>query len=357
MPIHMSFGRTRLGRVTMRAIFPAVLLALILTATTGYSFTALYSFGDSLTDTGRNPPSPASSYFNGRFSNGPLWVEYLSAQLGLPYNTSNNFAVSGSTTSNLVSQIAGLAPSTNLDSALFTVWSAGNDFQDNVSLGVNDAGWSNVVATAVLNLTNAINTLFTNGAREVIVPNLPNLGQTPAAASFPPGYPAYVDSKVAQFNTMLATALTNVMQQNPGLRIYPLDANSFLTAILATPASFGFTVSTKGALEDPSLADKSFTGPGAEYVFWDIVHPTTKVHALISTLAFERVAVELNLAHSGTNFNLMVVNLSPGLLYTIQSSTNLSTWSDYQTLTAADTNATVAVTNTPGANAFYRVRY
>src|SRR5260370_42357201 len=159
----MSFDRTRAGQAMRRTtttppIFTAILLALILTATTGHSFTALFVFGDSLSDTGRNP-APGSSYFNGRYSNGPLWVEYLSAQLGLPYNASNNFAVSGSTTSALASQIAGLAPSTNLHAALFTVWSAGNDFQQNVSLGVNDAGWSNVVATAVLNLTNAIDTL------------------------------------------------------------------------------------------------------------------------------------------------------------------------------------------------------
>jgi phospholipase/lecithinase/hemolysin len=240
---------------------------------------------------------------------------------------------------------------------LFTVWSGGNDFQQNVSLGVNDAGWSNVVATAVMNLTNAIDTLYANGAREVIVPNLPNLGQTPASSNFPPGYPAYVDSKVAQFNTTLASALTNIMQQNPGLRIYPLDANSLLTDILATPATFGFTVVTNGALEDTNLTDKSFTGPGADYVFWDIIHPTTKVHGLIATLAFERVAVELNIAHNGPNLSLMVLNLSPGLPYTIQSSTNLSGWSDYQTLTAAGTNATVTVTNTPGTNVFYRVRY
>lgn len=341
---------------TIRTIFPAVLLALFLTATTGYSFTALYVFGDSLSDTGRNP-APPGSYFNGRYSNGPLWVEYLSAQLGLTYNAANNFAVSGSATSGLASQIAGLAPSTNLHTALFTVWSAGNDFQDNVSLGVNDAGWSNVVVTAVSNLTNAIGALFTNGAREMIVANLPNLGQAPGSASFPPGYPAYVDSKVALFNAMLATALTNVMQQNPGLRIYPLDVNSFLTGILSAPATFGFTVTTKGALEDPSLTDKSFTGPGADYVFWDIIHPTTKVHALVATLAFQRVAVELNIARNGTNFSLTVLNLSPGLQYTIQNSTNLSTWSDYQTLTAGGTNATVALTNGPGAKAYYRVRY
>src|ERR1700720_1020420 len=73
-----------------RISFTAVLLALCLAATTGYSFTALYAFGDSLSDTGRNP-APGPSYYNGRYSNGPLWVEYLSAQLGLTYNSSNNF--------------------------------------------------------------------------------------------------------------------------------------------------------------------------------------------------------------------------------------------------------------------------
>ena len=341
----------------MRAIFPAVLLALILTATTGYSFTALYSFGDSLTDTGRNPPSPASSYFNGRYSNGPLWVEYLSAQLGLSYNASNNLAVSGSTTSNLLSQIAGLAPSTNLESALFTVWPGGNDFLHSISLGNNDAAWSNVIANAVLNLTNAIGTLYTNGAREVIVPNLPNLGQTPFILGTSPGFSAYLDSKLAQYNTQLASALTNTMQRNAGLRIYPMDANSFFNAIISAPATFGFTVTTKGALEDPSLTDKSFTGPGADYVFWDIIHPTTKGHGLIATVAFQLVGAELKIAPSGANFNLTVLNLSPGLPYTIQSSTNLSAWSDYQTLTAAGTNTTVTVTNAPGTNVFYRVRY
>jgi len=74
-------------------------------------------------------------------------------------------------------------------------------------------------------------------------------------------------------------------------------------------------------------------------------------------VAFQLVGVELKIAPSGTNFNLSVVNLSPGLPYTIQSSTNLSAWSDYQAITATDTNATVTVTSTPGTSVFYRVRY
>ncbi len=340
----------------LRTFFPAILLALFLTTTTGYSFTALYALGDSLSDTGRNPPPP-TNYFNGRHSNGPLWVEYLSPQLGFPYNSSNNFAVSGSTTADLASQLAGLTPSPNLASALFTVWSGGNDFKNNVNLGMNDAGWSNVIAAAVLNLTNAIDALYTDGAREVLVPNLPNLGEIPALSGQPGSFRAYIDTKVALFNNLLAAALTNTMQRNPGLRIYPMDDNSLFARIISTPATFGITVTTNGALEDPNLTDKSFTGPGANYLFWDTLHPTTKVHALLATLAYQGVGVQLYLARNGTNFNLTILNLEPGLPYYIQSSTNLSLWSDTQTLTAASTNAIVVVTNGPGTKTFYRVRY
>jgi phospholipase/lecithinase/hemolysin len=342
---------------TMRMIFPAVLLALFLNASTGYSFTALYAFGDSLSDTGRNPPSQVSSYFNGRFSNGPLWVEYLSANLGLPYNAANNFAVSGSTTSDLQAEIAGLPTSPNLSSALFTIESGGNDFLDNANLGTNDPAWSIIVSNAVLNLTNAIATLYADGAREILVLNLPNLGQTPFFNNFPANYRVYVDSKVAAFNSQFESVVSNANQQIPGLRIYTADFNQMLTNILNTPAAFGFTVSTIGALQDPNLTDKSFTGPGANYVFWDQIHPTTKGHAMMATLAFRCVGVQLNLARSGTNFDLTVNNLYPSLSYTIQSSANLTTWSNYQTFTATNTNAVVTVTNGPGAMSFYRVGY
>ena len=298
----VAAGHTAAARML---ILPAVLLALLFTATKGRSFTALYVFGDSLSDTGRNPPTGtnASNYFNGRFCNGPLWVEYLSTNLGLPYNPANNFAVSGSTTSGLLSQIAGLPASSNLQSGLFTVVSGGNDFLQNAGLGVNNAAWSNVVSNAVLNISNAVSVLFTNGAREILVGNLANVGQTPSFVGTPVGYSNYVDSKVASFNTMLASAVTNVMQQHPGLRIYLEDNNLAFGIILSNYAAFGFTDDSIGALQDPNLTNKSFTGPGADYVFWDSVHPTTKVDTLTAAAAFQSVAVELELAHSGTNLD------------------------------------------------------
>jgi phospholipase/lecithinase/hemolysin len=341
----------------MRMIFLSVLSALFLTASTGYSFTALYAFGDSLSDTGRNPPSPATSYFNGRYSNGPLWVEYLSASLGLPYNAANNFAVSGSTTSDLLSEIAGLPASPNLPSALFTIESGGNDFLQNANLGTNDAAWGIVVSNAVANFTNAVGVLYTNGAREILVATLSNVGQIPFFSAYSANYRVYVGSKVAAFNSQLASAMTNAMQHSAGLRIYLADFNQETGNILSAPAAYGFTVSTIGALQDPALTDKSFTGPGANYVFWDSVHPTTRGHALLAAVAFNCVGVQLNVARNGANFNLAVNNLYPGLPYTIQSSVDLAIWSNYQTFTAMSTNAVTVLTNGPGARLFYRMRY
>jgi len=335
----------------------AITALLLLTGVRAYSFTALYVFGDSLSDTGRNP-APATNYFDGRFCNGPLWVEYLSTNLGLAYNASNNFAVSGSTTSGLASQIAGLSASTNLRSGLFTVWSAGNDFLDGASggLGTNDAEWNSVITNAVFNLTNALGTLYTNGAREIIVGNLAALGHTPSFIGTPAGYTNYIDAKVITFNTMLAGAVTNMMQRSPGLRIYLMDDYTEFNNILAAPAAYGFTVITNGALEDSNLTNKSFNGPGADYVFWDTVHPTTKVDVLTAAQAYVDVAAGLSVKISGTNLNLTVSNLWPGFQYTIQGSTNLTTWTNYQSFTAASTNTTMTVTNI-GKRTFYRVEY
>jgi thermolabile hemolysin len=337
-------------------VFLAIWLAVCLSATTGYSFTALYVFGDSLSDTGRNP-APAPDYYDGRYCNGPLWVEYLSAQLGIPYNPSNNFAVSGSTTSDLLAQIAGLQGFTNLQSGLFAVDSGGNDFLQSGSLGVNDPAWAMVVSNAVFNLTNAIEVLYTNGAREIMVGNLANIGQTPLLNSYPAGYGSYVDTKVALFNSLLITSLPKVTQRNPGLRIYVLDNNLGLSIVLNAPATYGFTVTTNGALEDPNLTDKRFTGPGADYVFWDVVHPTTKLDAMTAAVAFGSVAVQLKIAPGGTNLSLFVRNLYPTLPYTIQTSTDLTRWSNYDTFTATATNTAVVVTNGAGKNMFYRVAY
>ena len=338
-----------------RIFFLAMTGISLATATAGYSFTAVYAFGDSLTDTGRNPAG--TGYYMGRYSNGPLWIEYLSAMLGIPYNASNNLAISGSTTSNLLAQIATMPPSTHLSSALCTVWSGPNDFVANEGNGLNSAAWAVTISNMVFNITNAVGTLYTNGAREVIVGNMANLGQTPYLSSYPPSFAAYIDTQVALFNSTLASEVTNLMEGSPGLRVYLMNANQLGVQVYNSPASYGFTVVNIGALDDPSLTNKSFNGPGADYLFWDDIHPTTKMHGYISDQAYSLVGVGLNLTASGTGQSLTISNLYPGFQYSVQGSTNLVTWTNYQTFTASSTNLTIPVSGAPPQAAYFRVGY
>lgn len=79
---------------------------------------SLYVFGDSLSDDGNLykltglPPAP---YYKGRFSNGPVWVEYLPALSGLSSSPANNFAYGGAFTGPLT--IGGVNAGTNLEAA------------------------------------------------------------------------------------------------------------------------------------------------------------------------------------------------------------------------------------------------
>lgn len=56
---------------------------------TAASFTQIYVFGDSVSNIGNVFDStggaipPNQFYFDGRFSNGPVWVDYLAQDLGL----------------------------------------------------------------------------------------------------------------------------------------------------------------------------------------------------------------------------------------------------------------------------------
>ncbi|MBR8833796.1 MAG: SGNH/GDSL hydrolase family protein [Stigonema ocellatum SAG 48.90 = DSM 106950] len=145
------------------------------------NYDEIYVFGDSFSDTGNVfdatngaiPPSPA--YFNGRFSNGPVWVEYLAQDLGLTLNPHNDFAFGGATTGVDNINVPGLpalqqqissftAENPSADpNALYIVWAGANDYF-NYFLG-NIPNPNQTVA----NLSDAVTSLATDGAKEIMV--------------------------------------------------------------------------------------------------------------------------------------------------------------------------------------------
>ena len=126
-------------------------------------YSAIYAFGDSLSDVGNvflgtDGTEPAPPYFAGRFSNGPIWLDYLAAQLGTgPMIPSllggtdyafglatTGFAPTLSTPSlvpTFVQQVAlfntatGVAP----PSALYAVWIGANDLLNVLQSGAAGA--------------------------------------------------------------------------------------------------------------------------------------------------------------------------------------------------------------------------
>src|SRR3954462_11631748 len=120
------------------------------------AFDAIVAFGDSLTDTGNEPSEPYLHY-QGRWSNGPLWVEYLSQTLGFPYNASNNLAHSGAQTDDTYNQVVIYTPTNDVSNTLFVVWAGGNDFlQEYKTYWFDDAGWAQFTSYSANNLSNAV---------------------------------------------------------------------------------------------------------------------------------------------------------------------------------------------------------
>lgn len=257
-------------------------------------FTKLVVLGDSLSDTGNMlavtsgavPPSPA--YHAGRFSNGPVWVEYLAAALDLPFE---NLAYGGAQTDhgNLfdglfgldfpglhdeVATIAGEPDSLDPD-AVYVVWAGANDFRAALLTGTPPD-----IAAVIGNLLGAIDALYRAGARHVVVPNLPDLGLTPEGLGSGAGPLATLLSET--FNTYLEAALAAYAPT--AVRI---DVFGLMQQTVNDPAEYGFTNVTT-----PCLTTASVCAAPDAHLFWDHVHPTTRGHAVLA----EKFAKAINQA-------------------------------------------------------------
>ena len=246
----------------------------------------LVIFGDSLSDTGNFykasgntfPPSPN---YQGRASNGLIWVDYFAPDLQFTNPSIQNYAFFGANTgiSNTFGQITvpGLLTqiqqfkTVNTNSigkdGLYVIWAGANDF---LNLATDP---TQAVTNAVTNISSAIITLAGLGAKEIVVGNLPDLGATPA--SIASNNVANARAISLGFNTALNQALTNL---EPALNVNLSLVDNFgsITAVQTNPANYKFTNITQ-----PLITATNPVNPD-QYAFWDDVHPTTRLHQLVT---------------------------------------------------------------------------
>ncbi len=210
------------------------------------AFSSLVVFGDSLSDTGNlfaltlGLIPEKSKYYQGRFSNGPLWIEYLAQSLGEGV-TLDNYAVAGSFSKDgsvhgLTSQVSSyLAEKAVQPDTLYTLWSGGNDLFE----GLNSP------YQAAHNVCEALQSLLEAGAKQVLVMNLPNLGSTPRIRHG--GEYDRFFMMTTQFNGELQAGVDTLARKYPGAEIYLFDVFTLFQQILDNPQFFGF-----GNVEDVS---------------------------------------------------------------------------------------------------------
>lgn len=317
-------------------------------------YTALYFFSDSWSATNDG------LYWRSRWSNGPMWLETLSTNWGLTYLVSNNYAKGGATTSDVISsQAPRFIGASNAATSLFVVWVGGNDVYDylvangtlNSRALTNGAGWSNLFVRMSRNLSNSIVQLHRKGARTVMIPDVDEVHRWPLFPELSEAQAAQVSEWVAAFNSLLKATVTALNASVPDLRVLPLDFHDRWNEFLDQAVSLGFTRTDVGALQDPGLKDKTYSGPGRDYVFWDGVHPTTRVHSLWADW-FAEVATgsrteSLRLVTRSNAFDVKMIKLKPGRSYTLEFTQNLRDWAAHASFTAAEGTNTVTMAASP----------
>jgi phospholipase/lecithinase/hemolysin len=315
-------------------------------------FNSLYCFGFSWTDTGGgNCGWPAPQYYNDSACNGPMWPQFLSSNLGLAYAQSNNYAFCGATSSDVLNQVNSLKAPARPGLSLYCLWSCDSEFlsalpPDGKGYGYlnlnNQAAWSRVILTAISRNSNAINNLYLRGAREILVQKIFDYSQLPASISALGNNAAALSTYrgyCAQFNASLKDLIEGFHRSKADLRIVYVDIFSKLTDVIAHPNGYGFTKTNVDALDDTMLTDKSFVGPGADYVFWDGFHPTSKLQELIAAWHLETLAnsvlEDLRFTMANGSMDIQMNHLRIGRDYTLQASSGLNRWQDVQTFTAA----------------------
>lgn len=270
-----------------------IAVAVFLTVLAGRSAAAsLVVFGDSLSDTGTiefvlaslgEPSQAPPPYYAGRFSNGPLYVE----QLGYPVDPAvlggTNFAAGGARTSSHVG--GGLASTLSLAGQLeffrstrsgvanpqdiYLVWIGGNDVRQGILSG-DPGSAANLIGEGLDTLKMVLLDLREMGARQIIVPTVPDIGRTPQ----------FVDDPLASsLGSDLSRAWNGGLEEivasldDPDVQLF--DAFGFLNGLADDPARHGFTNTSDQAL-------LNLDQDADEFLFWDEIHPTARVHQLLA---------------------------------------------------------------------------
>lgn len=282
-------------------------------------FQRIVVFGTSLSDPGNafalsgrksTPPYsnldsllvPDAPYARGgmHFSNGATWIERFALPLGLAESVrpafvgavgGSNYAVGGARAradgqnfdlslqvGSFLADAGGVAPA----DALYVVEIGGNDVRDALAQGL--AGGP-IIADALAAVAANLEALYAAGARRFLIANIPSLALSPAVRlldTFNPGTAQLAEFYTQSYNAGLEALLAG-LEALPEIEVARLDLYQGFGELAANPAAYGLVV-VDVACVTPNVPPFSCTTVD-DYLFWDGVHPTAAVHAIVAQQA------------------------------------------------------------------------
>lgn len=253
-------------------------------------------FGDSLSDTQnlynatlwKVPHS--GSWFLGRFSNGPLWPEYLGRTMQLtPYvwavagAAGDQFLVIPGFSQQVDSWRKYMREARNYEPAKSLFY---------VMIGTNDLlNYGRSPDQSLSAVEQGLRKLLEAGGRKIVVSNIPDITRTPAFRTRNDG--EAMAEKVRAYNVGLAHLIQRLSAQYPeALMLF--DAHTFFGRTLDAPEQFGFTDALQSCLRIAGGSPFNYLLPQVRrpdcspdaFVFWDALHPTTRMHREIADAVY-----------------------------------------------------------------------
>ncbi|MDJ0748705.1 MAG: SGNH/GDSL hydrolase family protein [Woeseiaceae bacterium] len=280
-----------------------------------HGYSRLFVFGASFLDPGNHfavtgevayrpfefaGPSYAIGGF--RFSNGRTWVEVLARDMNLAkwakpaYRDPafGNYAFGYARARNvepdpaepsLYDQVAdwkanGYCTGAAMHDTLFVIDSAAFDAID-ILEGRGDP--MAILSDWALAIGANIGILYDCGARNFLIANLPPLETAPV---LPKPVDPTAPNLSAIFNYVILQPVLAAQSGRPDINIKVVDFFAFFSGVMAIPKKFGFTNITDSCITF-GVIKGAICKKRNRYFWWDPLHPTRKVHALMAREAHE----------------------------------------------------------------------
>lgn len=307
----------------------AMAFCLALSAPAQAAYSAVYAFGDSLSDNGNllaattaaygsaNALPQAADYWNGRFSSGTVAVEQMASRLSLPlFDFAYGGATSGlgpvyptgpstSFSTGLQAQVNqfGLATGGAADAnGLYFIWIGANDFRDAFGAipatlqqggpGAIQTLLTNAVQSVIGNVATAVTALHAQGANNFFLPLMPDFGITPEGrkgqAAFDAIAPGLFSFSLVseQINSGLRSYYENVLPATLGVDVLTFDTLANQRLVQANPSAYGV-----GDVLNPCFTgyvgvagSQCADGFNTTNMYWDKVHPSHVTHEVLGNM-------------------------------------------------------------------------